>query len=86
MNAENKAWILILTTCGNLDSFICGVTFLSLNPDQTLVFDHYIVHKSIVYNSGRSGKTHQKQSEVIILICSNECNGLISEMFYLYKN
>lgn len=72
--------------CGSLDSFICGVTILPLNPDQTLVFDHDIVHKPIVHNSGRSGKTNQKQSDVVILICSNGCSGLTSEMIHLYKN
>lgn len=59
---------------------------MSLNPDQTLVFDNDMVHKPTVHNSGRSGKTNQKKSEVVILICSNGCSGLTFKMVHFNKN
>lgn len=66
-------------------SFVCGVTFLSLNPDRNLVFDNDITHKPTVHNSGRPGETNQKTSKAVILICSNGCSGLTCEMAHFYK-
>lgn len=64
---------------------INGVTFLSLYPDHTLVFDNDIVHKPSKILADME-KQNRKKSEAVILIRSNGCSGLTFEKAHFHKN